>query len=169
MAKKSSKKSKPATKPVKPTSKKGGTKSSKQAAPKRNPMMPVPISTGGGADPMEVGTNLVRMFNAGEMASGAIERKYWSPKIVSIEGVGVSMGWHGAKAARAKGEEWMKDNIVHSATAEGPYVGATGFAVKYTMDVETKSTGQRKTMVEVGVYSVLKGKIVQEEFMYFCG
>ncbi|MFM9958148.1 MAG: SnoaL-like domain-containing protein [Phycisphaerales bacterium] len=167
MAKKTSKKSKPAKKP--PAKKSASKKGAKKAAPKRNPMMPVPISTGGGADPMEVGTNLVRMFNSGQMAGGEIEKKYWSPKIVSIEGVGVSMGWHGAKAATAKGEEWMMDNIIHSASAEGPYVGATGFAVKYTMDVETKSTGQRKTMVEVGVYSVLKGKIVQEEFMYYCG
>jgi hypothetical protein len=162
MAKKSTKK--PATKK---SSKKAPKKS--KPAPKRNPLAPVPISTGKGASAMEIGTNLVRMFNSGDAMTGAIEKAYWSPKVVSIEGMGVSMGWHGAKAARAKGEEWMKDNVIHSASAEGPYVGATGFAVKFTMDVETKSTGKRQTMVEVGVYSVLKGKIVQEEFMYFCG
>lgn len=158
MAKKSKKK---------PAAKKTATKS--KSAAKRNPLAPVPISTGKGDSAMDVGTNLVRMFNAGEWKTGAIEKKYWSPKIVSIEGIGTAMGWHGAKAARAKGEEWVRDNVIHSCSAEGPYVGATGFAVKYVMDVETKSTGKRQTMVEVGVYSVLKGKIVQEEFMYFCG
>jgi hypothetical protein len=162
MAKKSTKK---------PAAKKSSKKAAKKSkpAPKRNPLAPIPISTGKGASAMEIGTNLVRMFNSGEAMNGAVEKTYWSPKVVSIEGMGVSMGWHGKKAAQAKGEEWMKDNIIHGASAEGPYVGATGFAVKFTMDVENKSTGKRQTMVEVGVYSVLKGKIIQEEFMYFAG
>jgi hypothetical protein len=34
------------------------------------------------------------------------------------------------------------------------------------MDVETKSTGKRETMNEVGVYTVQNGKIIREEFMY---
>lgn len=161
MAKKSKKKT-AAKKPAKKSNK-------KKSAPKRNPLAPVPISTGKGDSAMDIGTNLVRMFNAGQWKTGEIEKKYWSPRIVSIEGVGTALGWHGVKAARSKGEEWMRDNVIHSCSAEGPFVGATGFSVKYTMDVETKSTGMRQTMVEVGVYSVLKGKIIQEEFMYFCG
>ncbi len=157
-----------AKKSKKKTAAKKSSKKSK-GAPKRNPLMPVPISTGKGDSAMDIGANLVRMFNAGEWKTGAIEKKYWSPKIVSIEGIGTAMGWHGVKAARAKCDEWVKDNVIHLCSAEGPYVGATGFSVKYTMDVETKSTGKRQTMIEIGVYSVLKGKIVQEEFMYFCG
>ena len=58
---------------------------------------------------------------------------------------------------------------MHGASAEGPFVGATGFAVKFTIDLETKSTGKRETMTEVGVYTVKNGKIVQEEFMYHAG
>ena len=83
-----------------------------------------------------------------------------------IEGVGVEMAWVGEKAVRAKGEEWMNDHEIHGATAEGPFVGATGFAVKFVMDVTTKSTGERRTMNEIGVYTVEDGKIVIEEFMY---
>ena len=50
--------------------------------------------------------------------------------------------------------------------AEGPFVGATGFAVKFRMDIKDNSTGRRTLMEEIGVYTVLKGKIIQEEFMY---
>lgn len=148
---------KPARKAAKKTAKKGGGSA----------LAPRPISTGKGLSPMEIGTNLVRMFNAGQWAE--IEEMFWSPKVVSIEGFGVSMGWHGEKAVRAKGEEWVRTHNIHSASAEGPYVGATGFAVKFTMDVEDTTSGKRMNMVEVGVYSVLNGKIVQEEFMYHMG
>ena len=34
------------------------------------------------------------------------------------------------------------------------------------MDVTPKMTGQRVSMVEVGVYTVEDGKIVREEFYY---
>ncbi len=60
----------------------------------------------------------------------------------------------------------MSDNVIHGASTEGPFVVSTGFAVRFRMDVETKSTGQRRVMDEVGVYTVEDGKIVCEEFMY---
>jgi hypothetical protein len=34
------------------------------------------------------------------------------------------------------------------------------------MDVEEKKTGNRRTMREVGVYTVENGKVIREEFMY---
>ena len=52
------------------------------------------------------------------------------------------------------------------AHAEGPYVGATGFSVKFRMDIKDNSTGRRTIMEEIGVYTVFNGKIIQEEFMY---
>jgi len=160
-------------KKVKKASKKSGSKSSKKAtkpskakkAPSRSDLDPVPVNTGKGATPAEIGASLVTMFNNGEMDK--IEKKWWNnDEIVSIEGVGVSLAWIGEKAVRAKGAEWMADNQIHGASAEGPYVGATGFAVKFVMDVTTKSTGERRTMTEIGVYTVEDGKIVIEEFMY---
>lgn len=125
---------------------------------------PKAIKTGKGASPAEVGGELVRMFNAGQFAE--IEQKFWSPKVVSIEGVGVAMAWEGRKAVRHKNDEWMKTHTIHSASAEGPFVGATGFAVKFRMDVEDTASGSRTAMEEVGVYTIKNGKIVQEEFMY---
>ena len=54
----------------------------------------------------------------------------------------------------------------NGASAEGPFVGAQGFAIKFKMDVEELNTGTRRVSEEVGVYTVNNGKIVREEFMY---
>jgi hypothetical protein len=51
----------------------------------------------------------------------------------------------------------------------GPWVGATGFAVRYAIDVTQKSTGQRHQMEEIAVYTVKDGKIVREEFHFGTG
>jgi hypothetical protein len=162
MAKKTKK---PATKkkaPRKASARKSPSKAS--ASPSRGSFK---ISTGSGASPMELGQQLVALFNQGK--ADAWVRKVWSPKIESIEGVGMNMGWRGVKAVDAKNNGWMKTHIVHGASAEGPYVGSTGFSVRLAMDVEDTTTGQRMKMQEVGVYTVSKGKIVREEFMYYCG
>jgi hypothetical protein len=170
MAKKSGKKaakkapSKPAKKPA--SGKKASKKpAGKPAMPKFDPMAPIPVDTGRGMSAAEIGSQLVDMFNKGQFTE--IEDKFWNKKeIASIEGVGVGMAWIGVKAVRAKNEAWMSDHVIHGGSAEGPYVGSTGFAVRFKMDVETKSTGERIIMDEIGVYSVEDGKIVCEEFMY---
>lgn len=122
------------------------------------------IKTGKGQSPFEVGKALVEMFNKGQFAE--IEEMFWSPKVCSTEGFGVCMCWKGRKAVVAKNTEWMSTHTIHSASAEGPFVGATGFAVKFKMDVEDTAAGKRQAMEEVGVYRIKNGKIVDEEFMY---
>lgn len=173
MAKKTSKKaapkaaaSKPAKKPAKAPAKKAASKPAKKAAPvKFDALAPIAVDTGKGASAAEIGTQLVAMFNQGQFTE--IEDKFWNKKeIASIEGVGVGMAWIGVKAVRAKNDAWMADHEIHGGSAEGPYVGSTGFAVRFKMDVTTKSTGERMVMDEIGVYSIEDGKIVCEEFMY---
>lgn len=136
---------------------KKGKKAKKSLAPKA-------ISTGKGATPAEVGADVVAMFNLGQLHE--IEDKWWSPKVTSIEGVGVALAWEGRKAVEAKNKGWMEAHTLRSARAEGPFVGATGFAIKFQMEVEEKASGKRTAMEEVGVYEVKNGKIVREEFMY---
>jgi hypothetical protein len=60
---------------------------------------------------------------------------------------------------------WVSSHTLHGASAEGPYIGATGFAVKFRVDVTENASGKRLLMEEVGVYTVENGKIVREEFM----
>lgn len=150
--------------------KKAAKKAPRKPAPKRvatrakAPKDIRTVGTGGGASAGEVGRALVEMFNKGRHSE--IEKKFWSPAIVSCEGEGVGMEWVGRRAVTRKGEEWYAANRIHGASAEGPYVGATGFAVKFKMDVESVADGTRNVMEEVGVYTIRAGKIVREEFMY---
>lgn len=165
-----------AKKAKKSSGKKAAPKSSKKSVAKKNPAKKssgssgsgmFKVSTGSGASPMELGQQLVALFNQGK--ADAWIAKVWAPSVESIEGVGMNMGWRGTKAVNAKNSEWMKTHVIHGARAEGPFVGSTGFAVKFAMDVEDTTTGQRISMEEVGVYTVVKGKIAREEFMYHCG
>lgn len=133
-----------------------------EQAPFESMENPSRVSTGSGATPAEIGADLVAMFNRGEFKE--IEEKWWSPAIVSVEGMG--MAWSGREAVEGKNTAWMEANEIVGASAEGPYVGASGFAVKFRMRVRERATGKSTEMQEVGVYTVMDGKIVREEFMY---
>ena len=125
------------------------------------PASPKPVSTGKGPGPKQIGDALVRNFNRGKWS---IDDKLWSPAIVSVEGLGFAFS--GRKSVDAKNADWMSKHTIHGASAEGPFIGASGFAVKFRMDVEETATAKRFIMDEVGVYTVKNGKIVREEFMY---
>lgn len=139
-------------------------KAQRKAKKKPKTPAPKPVTTGKGASPLEVGKGLVEMFNDGRWRE--IEEAFWSPKVVSVEGLGVSLAWEGRKAVRAKNSDWTAAHTIHGAKAEGPFVGASGFAVRFSIDVEEKAGGKRQVMNEVGVYTLKNGKIVREEFMY---
>jgi hypothetical protein len=180
MARKTARKtgSRPARKPAKPVRKASGKPAAKPARSKPAPktkaarragaaagVPPITdVSTGPGPTPAEIGARICAAFNAG--TGDEVARSFWSEDIQSIEGMGKS--FNGRASAIAKGEQWMAENEVLGAAAEGPYVGATGFALKFTMDVKNKASGQTTRMTEVGVYTVRNGKIVCEEFMYSC-
>jgi hypothetical protein len=158
---------KTATKKPSGSKKSSAAKSKVKAAPRAVAMGPRAVATGKGPSPLDVGQSLVDMVRAGR--ANDVEEKWWAPGVVSVEGLGVSMEWEGQKAAKAKNAAWEADHVIHSLEVEGPFVGATGFAVRYRIDVTTKSTGQRDRMEEVGIYTVKDGKIVREEFMYRAG
>lgn len=174
MAKKSTKKStkKAARKPAAQSTKKSAKSSAKRPAKKsaagaaKKASGPRPVSTGRGASPLEIGSALVAAFNSGQWGLNDV---LWSKDLVSVEGLGVCSAWDGRKAVDEKNAWWNSTHRVHGGRAEGPYVGASSFGVKFTMDVEDTTTGDRMTMVEIGVYTVLNGKIVREEFMYSAG
>lgn len=149
---------------------KKGEKKSQKKDPKKGKkaakaLEPKLVKTGKGASPLEVGQAVVAGFNA-HKPERELWDAHWSRKVESIEGLGVSMKWVGRKAMEAKGAQWMATHKIYAASAEGPFVGATGFAVRFSMDVEDTTTGKREMMHEVGVYTVKSGKVVCEEFMY---
>ncbi len=170
MAKKSKKKAKKKAakqaeaKGAKSAGKKGkdaGKKAGKKA--KQASLEPRPVKTGKGATPAEVGAGVVEMVRA-KTPEDEIWAKWFSPKFVSIEGM-MGQAWHGKAAARSKAQWWYSANRVHSLEADGPFVGATGFGVRYTMDVEEIESGKRWQGDELAFYTVKNGKVVQEEFM----
>lgn len=150
-------------KAAKKSDKKGSGKKNKKAADKA-PKNPRPISSGKGTPVAEIAAATMAHLRSGK-PDADLWAAHFSPKFMSIEGSG--QGWKGVKAVTKKCQEWMDQHEIHAVNFEGPYVGATGFAVKYTLDVTNKASNQRFAMSEVGVYTVEKGRVVQEEFMYF--
>lgn len=142
---------------------KGAAKASGKKKAKKENLGPKPVKAGKGASVAEVANDFVAMFNA-RTPDPEIWKKHYNKKIVSIEG-GPGLMWEGVKALRAKHEWFNGANTVHSCTCSGPYVGATGFCVKFVADIEEKASGNRMTMEEMAHYSVKGGKIVQEEYM----
>ncbi len=120
------------------------------------------LTTGKGATAAEIGRSLVQLFNAGKAEE--VERLWHHKNIESIEGDGSV--YLGRKGVAEKNAWWYGAFEMHSAQAEGPFVGATGFVAHFTITVSPKAGGERMTSREVGVYTVSKGKIVREEF---CG
>ena len=159
------KKVKKAAKAAKATVKKAA---GKKKVAKRAPSAasaPRNISSGKGASVAEIADQFVEMYRSGTADSkiwDAVFAKNWT----SIEGFGMGLAFEGRKAIEAKSRLWMDNHEIHGTNCEGPYLGATGFTVIFTIDVTDKTNGQRVLMKEAGVYSVLNGKIVQEEFMY---
>jgi hypothetical protein len=137
-------------------------KAAKKPAPKAKAKAPKKISTGSGASPAELGKMLVEKYNAGQADNWI--KTVWTKDIESIEGSGEVA--KGLKELQAKWDWWMNKNDMLGTSAEGPYVGATGFAVKFFIHIRDKETNQEMKMSEVAVYSVKNGKIYREEFMY---
>lgn len=149
----------------KAAAKKTATKARKSSAKaKAASLGPKPVKTGRGATPLELASEMMALLRAGKMAE--IEDKMLAPSLESVEGVGASMAWKGKKAVLRKYRDWEADHEIHDMQVEGPWVGATGFAVKYAIDVTQNSTGQRSGMEEIAVYTVRDGKIVREEFHF---
>ena len=130
-------------------------------------MAPKPVKTGTGATPLEIAQDFAAMIRAGKLPE--VETKWLAPGIESVEGVGASMAWTGKKAVLAKYRGWEADHEIHDMRIDGPWVGATGFALRFAIDVSQKSTGQRTQMEEIAVYTVRNGKVVREEFHFAVG
>ena len=115
----------------------------------------------------EVATKIVQLCSIGKFEE-AVEELY-SPDIVSMEAgapPGQSREAKGIEAVKAKGAWWIANHEVHSVKVEGPLVAGQHFAVTFKMDVTFQPDGRRFPMEEVGVYKVVDGKVVYEEFFY---
>jgi hypothetical protein len=118
---------------------------------------------------LEIGKRLVALCEEGKGVE-AVDALY-DEKIVSIEGQGsdaIPARMEGIEAIRGKNIWWYDSHEIHASSAVGPYSGDRDdqFAVHFEMDVTLEATGVRSKLVEVALYTVKNGKIVQEEFLY---
>ena len=116
----------------------------------------------------DVAKGLVDKCRQGDFM-GAVE-EFYADDIVSVEPVGndqMPAEIHGKDGVRGK-NQWFADNMeVHGLEVDGPFVAEDGkFAVRYTMDVTDKNTGQRIQMTEMALYTVKDDKIAREQFFY---
>ncbi len=88
---------------------------------------------------------------------------------ISVEAAampGLPQEARGLAAIRAKGEWWVSNHEVHSASVAGPWPHGDRFIVGFAYDVTNKPSGKRMQMQEMGLFTVKNGRIVSEEFFY---
>ncbi|HLL89663.1 MAG TPA: nuclear transport factor 2 family protein [Tepidisphaeraceae bacterium] len=111
----------------------------------------------------DLATQFVDLCNQGKNFD--VMRSMYAPDIVSVEGDGRETA--GQAAVIRKSELWAAANDIHGEKVIGPYFGGPNqFAVHFTFDVTPKATGARRTLDEVGLYTVAGDKIVREQFFY---
>src|SRR3954452_15031680 len=110
-----------------------------------------------------VAREFVELCNQGKNFD--VMRTLYDPNIVSVEGDAKETA--GQQPVIHKSEIWQGNNTIHSEKVRGPFFnGPNQFAVHFTFDLTRKSTGQRSTIEEVGVYTVKGDKITREQFFY---
>jgi ketosteroid isomerase-like protein len=118
----------------------------------------------------ETGKKYVAFCKAGR--SEAALDELFAKDAVSIEAgapPGMDRTAKGLDAIRAKSKWWADNHTVHKADVVGPFPHDERFAVHFTYDITHQPTGKRFTMDEVGLFTVVDGKIAREEFFYTGG
>ena len=116
---------------------------------------------------MEIGTELVALCRQNKNLE-AIDTLY-SRSIESIEAEPLpQMGkiQKGIDAIKTKNQRWIENSDIHRAEVNGPFPNGDQFIVYFSYDFTSKHTGSRRTMSEMGLYTVKDGKIVEEKFFY---
>ena len=119
---------------------------------------------------MEIATKMVELCRQGKNAE-ALDTLF-SDDLVSVEAHAMPDGQQVAKglaAVKAKGEWWVSNHEIHSASVTGPWPHGDRFIVGFQYDITNKPSGKRMKLDEVGLYQVENGKIVREEFFYDMG
>lgn len=119
---------------------------------------------------MEIAKKLVALCREGKNLE-ALQTLY-AEDVVSVEALampGAQQEAKGLAAVKAKGEWWLANHEVHSASVTGPWPHGERFVVGFQYEVTNKPSGKRMKMDEVGLYTVGNGKIVREEFFYDAG
>jgi ketosteroid isomerase-like protein len=116
---------------------------------------------------LEIAKQLVDLCRQGKNMEAL--NTLFADELVSVEAgapPGKEREARGLAAVKAKGEWWVANHEIHSASVTGPWPHDDRFIVGFQYDITNKPSGQRMKLDEVGLYSVRNGKIVREEFFY---
>ena len=120
---------------------------------------------------MEIAQKMVDLCRQGKNLE-ALDTLFASD-VVSVEACEMpgasSRETKGLAAVKGKGEWWVANHEIHSASVTGPWPHDDRFIVGFQYDVTNKPSGQRMKMDESALYTVRDGKIVREEFFYDMG
>jgi hypothetical protein len=114
----------------------------------------------------EIGRKVVELTRK-EAWREAVDTLY-SEDIVSVEAQAMgddSSEKRGLEAVRGKTEWWINTMNVYGIKVTGPFVAHDRFVVLYDIEFGEKTSQERISMSEAGVYTVKDGKIVREEFL----
>lgn len=117
-------------------------------------------------------TDVANAFTA-LMAEGKFEeagRTYWAADVVSIEPEdlpgGIPAIVSGFDAVCEKGKLWFSACGIEQLKMEGPYVNGNQFALHMDMEILFRESGERKHFKEIALFTVSKGRIVEERYLY---
>lgn len=119
---------------------------------------------------IEIANKLVELCRQGKNMEAL--NTLFSDDMMSVEAFappGMEREARGLAAVKAKGEWWLANHEIHSASVSGPWPHDDRFIVGFQYDVTNKPSGRRMQLDEVGLYYVSDGKIVREEFFYDMG
>lgn len=115
----------------------------------------------------EIGKKYVALVKAGKREE--VLATLFSQDAVSVEPFpppGRDRISTGIEALRGKSKFFLENNLVHRDDVTGPYPHGDRFAVRFVFETTFKPTGQRRTRDEIGLFTIVDGKIVREEFFY---
>jgi ketosteroid isomerase-like protein len=116
---------------------------------------------------IEIANKLVELCRQGRNDEAL--KTLFAPDAVSVEAMptsGMPQEQKGIDAIRKKGEWWISNHEVHSASVTGPWPHGDRFIVGFAWEVTHKPSGERIKMDEAALYTVRDGRIVREEFFY---
>ena len=118
-------------------------------------------------DTRTVADEMAALFKSGQ--GQEVGTRFWADDIVSLEPSGppgMDPAARGRAAVEAKGAWWTENHEVLNATTEGPFVNGDQIGFRFELDVKVKATSQTLHMVEIALYTLKNGKIVEEKFLY---
>jgi ketosteroid isomerase-like protein len=116
---------------------------------------------------MEIAKKLVELCRQGKNME--VLDTLFADDVVSVEAVAmpeIPQELKGLEAVKKKGEWWLANHEIHSASVTGPWPHGDRFIVGFQYDVTNKPSGMRMQMEEAALYIIRDGKIVREEFFY---